>query len=140
MEQIPLNVQKNEQPNKKSPEEIKATAARLFMLLGGKGILDRWGDAIGEPNPDMKEYLPHKRTKREKEETRSEPPPPKSILTSEQVEAEIKQTFNSWKSDFREFGEDGAIRVWEEMTDHLLSRGRTELRHVILESLYGLKN
>lgn len=139
MEQIPLNVQKNEQPNKKSPKEIKTVGAGLYMLLNGKGVLDRWGDAIGEPNPDMKEFLPQKRTRKEREEQKSEPLPP-SKLDLEQVALEVRKTVAAWKKEHQEFGDDETVRAWEEMTDHLLSRGRTGLRDVILKTLYGLEN
>jgi hypothetical protein len=143
MEHIPLNVGKIEQPNKKTNEQIKTTAARLFVVLGGKGILDRWGDAIGEPNPDMKEFLPHKMTRKEREEKKTDPQPSMPEPDPGQaakVTAEIRQVIGSWKSEHEDYTDDDAVRVWEEMIGHLMGRGRTRLHDVILKSLYELEN
>lgn len=142
MEHLPMNMENIPQPSERAPlskEEIEG--AKLFTALGSKGLLDQWGNLLGEPNPDMKEYLPRPRTRKEKKieiERRSDPPPPPPAVDEQKAYKQIQEFIAGWRERHKTIGEEEGSRIWEEMTEHLMGRGRLRLRDVILKALYGL--
>lgn len=143
MEHLPTSSEGPAQSVEKSPKDIKLEASKLFIMLGEKGLLNLWGDSIGEPNPDMKAFNPirRRRTRKERsEERQSEPPPALDKIDPDTVVGEIKRQITAWKLEHPAFGKEQSIRVWEEMTNHLLARGRTRLHDAVLQALYNLES